>query len=294
MRPFSLPACLLLLAAGPLFAKGGDTAPYFGQKLPGGKPERFAPPILAGFPFLGRIAFAPDGQSCFFTVSDATWSSQKLMTTRLEKGVWLPPEHAPFAAEFEKAGEPFFSADGKSLTFNASQKASPSGADFWRVTRTAQGWSAPVRLSEAFQSKANDLCFTQTSDGTGYFLSRRLGLPQLFRVRPGAEAAELLPAPITAEGVPNGDPCIAPDGRFLVFFSFRQGGFGSGDLFTTFPDGKGGWTEPMNLGPDFNSAGSEYGPSLSPDGRFLFFVRHTREKGELFWVATSALERFRK
>lgn len=294
MRRMSLPACLILLAAWPLSAGEASPAPYFGQKLPGGTPERFAPPILAGFPFLGRIAFAPDGLACFFTVSDATWSSQKLMITRFEKGTWMPPEPAPFTADFDRVGEPFFSADGTTLTFNGSRKDSPTGADFWRVTRTAQGWSAPVRLAEAFQSKAHDLCFTQTSDGTSYFLSRRLGLPQLFRVRPGAEAADLLPAPITAEGVPNGDPCVAPDGRFLVFFSFRPGGFGSGDLFTTFPDGKGGWTEPVNLGPDFNTAGSEYGPSLSPDAKVLFFVRHTREKAELFWVASSALERFRK
>jgi Tol biopolymer transport system component len=89
------------------------------------------------------------------------------------------------------------------------------------------------------------------------------------------------------------DPCIAPDGSFLVFCSTRPGGCGGSDLYVSFTDGHGGWTLPINLGDDFNSAADEYAPSLSPDGRFLFFTRHDGKRGELYWVRTSALERFR-
>ena len=104
---------------------------------------------------------------------------------------------------------------------------------------------------------------------------------------------ELVPAPVLSVGTYEGDPCVAPDGRFLVFYSGRAGGFGGVDLHVSFPDGKGEWTNPVNLGADFNTDSDEYGATLSPDGKYLFFVRHNVQKGEIYWVSTSAIEKLR-
>jgi len=271
-------------------------AAYLGQKLPGDKPERFAPALLAPFPFLGRIAFSPNGRECFFSVGDATYSTSRLFMTRFVDGAWSEPEVAPFTAGFEKAREPFLSADGNVLYFNATTKDTTTGMDIWKLERTGQGWGAPIRLPEPLNSEANDFCFSQVADGTIYFLSRRSGVPQsyLARRRPDQSLqVEPLPAPITVAGVPNGDPCVAPDGRFLVFYTGRPGDFGNGDLYVSFANGKGGWTDPVNLGPDFNTAASEYGATLSPDGNYLFFVRRSMDKGELYWVSTRAIDKLR-
>ncbi len=68
---------------------------------------------------------------------------------------------------------------------------------------------------------------------------------------------------------------ISLDGLLLFFDSRRPGGYGSSDLYVTrrmtLSDP---WEEPVNLGQNVNSAGDEFGPGISPDGRELYLVRN--------------------
>jgi Tol biopolymer transport system component len=199
--------------------------------------------------------------------------------------------------QFEKAGEPFFTPDGKRLYFAALAKGSRSGKDLWSVDRAERGWGSPTRLAAPLNSDANEFHFLRVPDGTTYFGSNRTGSPQIYRARPTrdeAPKAELIPAPVLSVGTYEGDVCVAPDGRFMVFYSGRAGGFGAVDLYACFPDGAGGWTKPVNLGAEFNTDADEYGAWLSPDGKYLFFVRHDLQKSEIYWVSTRAIERLRR
>jgi outer membrane protein OmpA-like peptidoglycan-associated protein len=74
----------------------------------------------------------------------------------------------------------------------------------------------------------------------------------------------------------EGTCTISADGRKLIFTSCvgRQS-FGSCDLYETVKVGNE-WTEPKNLGPNVNSAEWESQPSLSADGRTLYFVSDRR------------------
>jgi Tol biopolymer transport system component len=300
IRLLTLLCAVQTLAAGRIDVAAGTipkAASYLGQRPPGEKPERFAPEILSSMPFLGCIAFSPRGDECFVTVCDANYTTQKLMTTRCVDGAWTAPELASFSAEFEKAGEPFFAADGKRLYFAARAKGSTTGKDLWSVDRTDQGWGSPTRLPAPFNSDANEFHFLRVPDGTTYFGSNRTGAPQVYRARPTRDQApkvELIPAPVLSVGTYEGDACVAPDGRFMVFYSGRAGGFGAVDLYVCFPDGKGEWTTPVNLGADFNTADDEYGPWLSPDGKYLFFVRHSLQSSDLYWVSIAAIEKVRR
>ena len=70
----------------------------------------------------------------------------------------------------------------------------------------------------------------------------------------------------------EGTCSISADGRQLIFTScIGRRGYGSCDLFESRKIG-GEWTTPVNLGPEINSAAWESQPSLSADGRMLFFV----------------------
>lgn len=64
---------------------------------------------------------------------------------------------------------------------------------------------------------------------------------------------------------------ISNDGNTLYFASDRVGGFGGIDLYMSkrLPNGKFG--APVNLGNEINSNADEDFPSLSPDGKTLFF-----------------------
>ena len=74
----------------------------------------------------------------------------------------------------------------------------------------------------------------------------------------------------------EGTCTISADGRQLIFTScIGRRGYGSCDLFESKKVGDE-WTKPQNLGPEINSAAWESQPSLSADGRMLFFVSDRR------------------
>ena len=70
----------------------------------------------------------------------------------------------------------------------------------------------------------------------------------------------------------EGTCAISADGQMLVFTAcLRQDNYGMCDLYVTYRKG-GEWTTPKNLGPRINSTSWESQPSLSADGKTLYFV----------------------
>jgi len=275
--------------------------PYFGQKPPGETPEIFAPELLsARYGFVARLAFSPDGTECCFTVTDATFSKPRLLFTKREGDVWTIPAAPPFTLGRATSHEPFFSKDGQKLYFSSDgEPSSPTNKrDLWVTERTPEGWSEPSRLPPPINSDYRELFFSQAADGTVYFVSNRpggLGGFDLYRTRqePGQSLrVENLGASLNSPD-DEWDPCIAPDGSFLVFASTRPGGRGGSDLYVSFNDGHGGWTDPINLGEKINAPDDEYAPALSLDGQFLFFSRHNGKRCDVMWVRADVLERFR-
>lgn len=65
---------------------------------------------------------------------------------------------------------------------------------------------------------------------------------------------------------------ISYDGKTIVFTSRRFGGIGGWDIWITEREG-GKWTTPQNAGKPVNTLGHEGDPSLSPDGKYLYFMR---------------------
>jgi hypothetical protein len=65
---------------------------------------------------------------------------------------------------------------------------------------------------------------------------------------------------------------LSPNGRSLYFQSARTGGLGGNDLYVSRRAcARCEWEPPQNLGPVVNSTANDGGPSLSDDGRLLFF-----------------------
>ena len=267
---------------------------WFGQAMPGEKPMRFAGEILEAInPWAGGIAFSPDGKECFLAVGTATYSGSRLYQSHCVSGRWTPLVTPPFLAEFEFAGEPSYSPDGKTL-FLTGKMAGKSG-DLYTLHRTDTGWSAPVPMAAPINSEDNEYRGSKTADGTFYFGRNKAGKMEIHKAArdaSGTVVVEKLGPPVNGQTV-DGDPCIAPDGRWLVFYSGRPGGQGSADLWVSFSDGKGNWGNPINLGPEFNGPYDEFGANLSPDGKILFYNRHTPKGDETYWLAASAIDRFK-
>jgi len=84
--------------------------------------------------------------------------------------------------------------------------------------------------------------------------------------------------PVNSENS-EGDSFIAPDGSYLIMtISGRPDSRGSADLYVSFPNAAGRWTEPVNLGETINTQFAEYCPYVSPDGKYLFFTSYRSGK----------------
>lgn len=290
-------ACVLLTATGvcPLAsaaapgdsldppAPGGEVAapegPYFGQQPPGLTAELFAPGFVS---IIGRyefaMSFAPAGDRVLFTVQTA---DKKVMVlhTRQVAGKWTPPAPVSLAAGARKDEmEAFFSPDGTSVFFAPYDE----GLDvrIWQVQVDGDGWKDPQPLRG---NVAEDPAFypTLANDGTLYYSNIMERRPySARRMDDGSWAAQ----PVGVESVMHA--FIAPDESFMLLDARREDSLGKADIYVSFPGGDGGWTTPVNLGPGVNSEYIETCPSLSPDGKYLFFSRYNEENemSQIYWV----------
>ena len=151
----------------------------------------------------------------------------------------------------------------------------------WRIMTShcgPSGWTVPVDAPFAGDGVEADPGFAEGGRAL-WFISTRstdgVHRPDLdiWTVRRGANGAwgtpERLPEPVNSAGS-EWFPRWGPDG-WLYFGSSRPGGVGRNDIWRARRDGQGRWTV-ENGGPALNSAGDEYEPLLSPDGRRMLIA----------------------
>ena len=161
-------------------------------------------------------------------------------------------------------------------------------------------WSDPVNLGPVVNSSATDANASLSSDEhTMYFVSNRAGgfgdvdiwYSERRCIGCPWETPVNIGAPInTATG--DGSPTLSENGDMLFFFSARPGGAGSFDLYVSHRT-QDGWGEPVNLGPDVNTAAAEQGSYYVRDGgdgqAVLYFNRVTPTAGtDIYTVALSS------
>ena len=83
------------------------------------------------------------------------------------------------------------------------------------------------------------------------------------------------PKPVTIENYyttgKDVNVTMSPDGEVLIMSLQRTDGYGQNDLYVSFKNAVGGWTEPMNLGKNLNSKLSEDTPTISADKKTIYF-----------------------
>ncbi len=66
-------------------------------------------------------------------------------------------------------------------------------------------------------------------------------------------------------------PSLSADGKSLYFVSDKKGGYGGYDIYVSRYLGNEKWSNPINLGPNINTYGSEISPFIHPDNQTLYF-----------------------
>ena len=215
------------------------------------------------------------------------------MESRLVEGAWGDPTIASFSGRYPDI-DPWVSPDGQSIYFSSIRPVGPSeartDAEIFRVDRVGEGWGEPEHL-EILGSDSDELGASVAADGTIWFASDRVGGAggwDLYTARPTGDGFAA-PEPVQAVNTPIWEinPAIATDGSSLIFTSIaREGGSGLGDLFIVTRDGDA-WSAARPL--QINTSADEYHPSVSPDGRTLYFVRRTAQ-GDLHEVDLAGVD----
>lgn len=275
---------------------------YLGQTPPGDTPVVFARGIVStDFQNHGAPSFSPDGNEIFWQANKRPRNDSEkwvahCMTMRRIGGRWTTPEVSSFGSS------PIFSSDGKQILFGSKKE----GDDPNFMEKHDNGLSEPKRIN--LVSRFPELKFVYnlsiTSNGTIYFISYAAGLGTrnnygIYRTEliDGEYAKpELLPASVNMSGFLNWTPFISPDESYLLFSSNRSGSLDEyGDLYICFRKPDMSWTDAVSLGNTINSNQQERFPSISPDGKYLFFSRWTPDFDEdVFWVNAKIIERLRE
>ncbi len=262
--------------------------PYLGQDPPGVEPMMFAPGVVSTNTREWSTAFTPDGLELFFGVY--TEGSAYILHMQHVKGRWTEPEVASFSGKHTDL-DLTMSPSGNRLYFTSDRPADATAPelenqDIWYVDRTPGGWGDPVRFPEPINSDSRELYPSESKDGFLYFFSFRPGGFGRSDVYSAAiqngefgEPVNLGPAVNTESS--EGDPCISPEGDYIVFSSRRDEGFGSGDLYVSFKRADASWTKAQNLGAAVNTEHLEFCPSVSRDGKYLFFTSNRPKATEI-------------
>jgi tetratricopeptide (TPR) repeat protein len=268
----------------------GIQGPYFGQTPPGLEPEVFAPGIvsLAGH-FEFAITFSPDGKEIFFTRRKEPDGQNKIMMARWEKDGWTAPREAAFAKGYS-SNEPHITPDGRKLYFGCfRQRPEAERADYgiWVTERIDGDWGeARFHGPGMFvsSSRDGDLYMTDVTNIAGGgivrypFLDGTYGKPE--KLGGGVNTPK-----------PGAHAFIAPDESFVVFDSYQRPGGqgGEGDLWVCFRSPDGTWGEAINLGDAVNTPATNFCPSVTPDGKYLFYSTCR----DIYWVSAKVIDRLR-
>jgi Putative lumazine-binding/WD40-like Beta Propeller Repeat len=253
-------------------------------------------------------SFSPDGREFYFTLHRPDFSRHRIMMSRLEGDRWSAPRPLPFSGQYNDR-EPKLSPDGRRLFFSSNRPTQPGDTvrrrdlDLWFVDRAAKGaWSSPRHIDAPVNTAAQEFSPSVTASGTLYFISRRAGgigrddaTYNVWRARPVDAAKGVYAAPENlGAAINNGTETnvyVTPD-EHLMFVS-RDGspdGLGGDDLYMA--ERKDDVWQPMrHLAAPINTAAYEYGPMVSPDGKWLYFTSHRLNgAGDIYRVPLSAVK----
>lgn len=244
----------------------------FGQTLP----KKVAPGVISN----NReycTTVTEDGKTLYFVRQFE--SGDAIMQSRLENGKWVTPKKVNFTGRFGDT-DPLLAPDGKTLYFmtnrNWAQNATKQDYDIWAVQWKDGDWDKPYRLPDFINSSFTEGFPSVAGNGTLYFF-RTNGIRMDQDIWVSEKIGGGFDTPRKVRGNINteewdGHPFVDADHSFLVFYSYRAGGFGSCDLYISFfRNGK--WGAPKNLGDTINAETCEMVPFVTHDGKTLYFSR---------------------
>lgn len=179
---------------------------------------------------------------------------------------------------------PVISPDGKTLYFCRSHTPDNFGGgrqDIWVAELQADGtWGEAKNIGIPLNNRDNNYLCSITPDGNTALVGdgysdgrlRARSVAIAYRTAEGWST----PQPLTIKNYYNNDRygefALSNDGKTLVMTVDRDGTKGAKDLYVSFQQEDGTWSEPLNMGDSVNSVNSEVTPFIASDNTSLYFA----------------------
>ena len=298
----SLASCYLLatLTAACPETSGGEfpelRAQYLGQQPPAAGAEVFAAGILKPAEgFHSSVVFNAAGDmACWTEMGGTTYCSRRVY------GRWTCPEALPFDPEFG-VGEPMFADDDQRLYFLSRRPLERDPVErerIWYVERVQSDWLTPRVIDDVVAAHPTHWQFSFTADGDLYFTPEAPGVRGAQDIYVARRTGNSFAAPVSAGNRVNSElrefcPFVAPDESYLMFARTVPEENGRSDLYISFRNTDGSWMDPVNMGDTVNSLHNEVSPVVTPDGRYLFFLRVSGDVNDVYWADAIIIDELR-
>lgn len=185
--------------------------------------------------------------------------------------------------------KPLVSPDGTTLYFSRSNHALSAGGrkdkgDVWMAPIQAGGASGEVQLGAATHAgkpfnnaELNTVIGFSADGGEIYFQSsnpeaRSMRQPGIYKVSRNGGNMQAVKIHYFFNGARYQDACISADGKVMLLSLESYSTYGLEDLYVSFLQPDGSWSEPKNLGPEINTTRQEMAAWLSRDGQTIYFT----------------------
>lgn len=236
---------------------------YLNEPLPDSIPRIFAKDVISTGVDESSFEINKYGNEMIFAREGKIMMLKKTGTT------WGEPTVAKFSGTHID-GECCFSPSGDKI-FYASRRTLPGATDplnTWVSDKQDNTWSDSYPLKSPLYDQTTH-AVTVSESGNLYCS----GI-DLFRFSNG----QYSPRAQLSDNVKGTHPYIAPDESYILFCR-RAEGRQDPDICVSFKNQES-WSEPLSLNNQINTNGLESNPFVTPDGKFLFFIR----KYDVYWV----------
>jgi outer membrane protein OmpA-like peptidoglycan-associated protein len=179
---------------------------------------------------------------------------------------------------------PIISPDGKTIYFTRFDHPQNTKAsedyDVWFAQEKNGSWQPAQNMGKPVNnSEENSICYISPDDRTALLMNQYRPDGTLTRgvsmVRKN-QNGWTFPQAVALKNYTNDNQFsgfyIGPNGDVMVLSLQNQTSIGDADLYVSFRQADGAWSEPKNMGPSINTADAELTPFLATDNRTVYFT----------------------
>jgi Tol biopolymer transport system component len=205
------------------------------------------------------------------------------MYMRMKNDKWSSPLPLFVNDEVENSDDPCLNPNGDRLYFSLYDK-DDNREYIYYCSRDQNGKCIPKEPEGALNTLDLHWQFSIAGSGNIYYSSN--GNIYCSELHEGVYAEPYKLGESINSNLSEVTPYVSPDENMLIFSRANNG---KPDLFVSYKNSTGEWLEAKSLGPEVNTDHHEMCPSLSPCGKYLFFLSSRGGLFSAYWVDAKVL-----